>query len=170
MMTDQELKDLVVSLAISQAKTDVQLAKTEAIVEKTAKSVQGLSDSYGGMSNHWGEEAELDFAEVFAQKPVIANLRFDYVASDLSKKNRHELQVDIFLLNSDSMAVVAVKRSLQSEHIAKFHDQTIPKFLAFYPEYKDKKLYVALATYNITQKAKPMLKTSFTSTAMPLLP
>ena len=35
----QELKDLVVSLAIQQAKTDAQMAKTDAQMERTDKRI-----------------------------------------------------------------------------------------------------------------------------------
>ena len=42
-MTDQELKDLVANLAVSQAKTDAQLAKTDAQLAKTDERLNQIA-------------------------------------------------------------------------------------------------------------------------------
>jgi len=52
-MTDQELKDLVASLAVSQAKTDAQMAKTDAKIEKIAKMVGGISNNQGDITEEY---------------------------------------------------------------------------------------------------------------------
>jgi len=56
-MTDQELKDLVASLAIQSAKTD-------AMIDRLGEKIQNLADMYGGMGNNLGEEAELNFTQI----------------------------------------------------------------------------------------------------------
>lgn len=159
-------------------RTDAQLARTDARMEKgfekvekelelvgkkiaeVAKLNKELSEMYGGVSENLGDEAELEFYAALSEKPFLADIKFDEVMFDLhrQKNANNKVQIDVFLLNGDSMAVVEVKRKLQSAHIDKLHDQTIPKFLALYPEYKNKKLYAVLATYGIPKKAKAHVK------------
>ena len=50
-MTDDELKQLVASLAVAQKKTDEQLAKTDAQLAKTGAKIDKLAKMYGGVAN-----------------------------------------------------------------------------------------------------------------------
>jgi len=161
-MTDQELKDLVASLAIQSAKNEAFLTKkfaeTDAMIDRLGEKIQNLADMYGGMGNNLGEEAELNFTQILSKTPALSNVSFDSVEANLYKHKDHKkVEIDIFMLNGNAMAIIEVKRHLQSKHIKQLHEKTIPNFLALYPEYKGKKLYAALATYGISRKAKPFV-------------
>jgi hypothetical protein len=62
-MTDQELKDLVASLAVAQQKTDVQLEKTQAQVQETGRFLKEMGQRMDG------NEAKTDrlFAQTHAE-------------------------------------------------------------------------------------------------------
>ncbi|MBA5248995.1 MAG: hypothetical protein FE834_05600, partial [Gammaproteobacteria bacterium] len=141
-MTDQELKDLVASLAIQSAKTDAQIAKneafltkkfaeTDAMIDRLGEKIQNLADMYGGMGNNLGEEAELNFTQILSKTPTLSNVSFDSVEANLYKHKDHKkVEIDIFMLNGNAMAIIEVKRHLQSKHIKQLHEKTIPNFLA----------------------------------------
>ncbi|MBF0266683.1 MAG: hypothetical protein HQL46_15580, partial [Gammaproteobacteria bacterium] len=71
-MTDDELRDLVASLAVANkelrdsqkvtdeqlAKTDAQLAKTDAQLAKTDVKLNKLAEMYGGVGNNQGKVTE----------------------------------------------------------------------------------------------------------------
>jgi len=64
-MTDQELRDLVANLAISQAKTDEQLKELKASNQRTDERFEDLRTSnkrmgilLGNISNNQGDVAE----------------------------------------------------------------------------------------------------------------
>ena len=137
------------------AEGNARFAKTEAIVEKNAQFIRELAAMYGGVSEHLGDEAELDFFVALQNDPNLADIHFDDVDFDLTrKKGKSKVQLDLFLTNGDNIAIVEVKRHLQSSHIDHLHNHTIPVFRKLYPEYRDKNLYAALATYSIPKKAK----------------
>ncbi len=137
------------------ARTDAKLARTSAELDKVGKHIKELSDMYGGVSEHLGDEAELDFFAALQEHPVLADVHYNDVDFDLTrKKGRKKVQLDLFLMNGDNIAIVEVKRHLQSKHIDRFHNHTIPIFRHLFPEFRDKNLYAALATYSIPKKAK----------------
>jgi hypothetical protein len=49
-MTDDELKELVASLAVSQKETDEQLKETDRKLDKVAKMIGGVSQSQGDVA------------------------------------------------------------------------------------------------------------------------
>ena len=54
MMTDNELKELVAGLAVSQAKTDEQMAKTEALMAETTAQMKSTDETLKRMGIHLG--------------------------------------------------------------------------------------------------------------------
>ena len=73
-MTDQELKNLVASLAIESKKTDEQLKKTDDKLNKIAKLL-------GSIGNNQGDVAEEYFVNSLKEKLKIGSMQFDYLVS-----------------------------------------------------------------------------------------
>jgi hypothetical protein len=165
-MTDEELKQLIAEnakgmkdLRKAQLQTDTQLAKTDARINKLSKTVHELSEMYGGVSSLLGDEAELDFFAALNRKPQLDNIHFDDVDFDLvRKKGNEKVQIDLFLCNKNCVAIIEVKRHLQSKHLDDLYNRIIPRFIRLFPEHKDKSLYAGLATYAIPKRAKPYVK------------
>ena len=165
-MTDEELRQLISEnakgmkeLRKAQLQTDAQLAKTDARINKLSKTVRDLSEMYGGVSSHLGDEAELDFFVALNRNPQLDNIHFDDVDFDLvRKKDNEKVQIDLFLFNKNSVAIIEVKRHLQSKHLDDLYNRIIPRFIRLFPEYKDKSLYAGFATYAIPKRAKPYVE------------
>ncbi len=72
-MTDKELKDLVASLAVSQAWTDKQM-------KEMIKSFSYLKENVDGISKTTGQEAQEFFYTSFKKNKKINNIEFDSIS------------------------------------------------------------------------------------------
>ncbi|MFK5971250.1 MAG: hypothetical protein QM487_14180 [Candidatus Marithrix sp.] len=106
-MTDNELKELVASLAIaqqktdeeitnlviSQQKTDVQLAKTDAKIDRIAKLVSNIA-------NNQGDSTEEFFYRSLIGDPNLGKIHFDTIYRNLpANKKSLQDEFDIVLVN-----------------------------------------------------------------------
>lgn len=180
-MTDQELKDLVASLAIAQAKTDAQMAKTDAQMAKTdaqmaktdaqmaktdaqiartevqmAKTdekLNRLSDWYGGVSSSLGASAEEFFYNTLTANPVLGNIHFDRIMSNIQISTKTKQgEFDIVLINGNSVAVVEVKYKVHPSDIEKTAKNLI-RYRELFPEYKNYTLYGGIAGFSVPPDA-----------------
>jgi hypothetical protein len=102
-MTDQELKNLVASLSISQAETSAQMKKTDAKLERIGKMV-------GGISNNQGDIAEEFFYNSIKDKPTLNGINYDFSYKNVTKKvGKTEDEYDILLVNGKDVAIIEVK-------------------------------------------------------------
>jgi len=176
-MTDSELKELVVSLAIaqketdreikelgkyqkktfqeikdSQKKTDEQMAETDRKLDKVAKLV-------GNISNNQGDVAEEFFFNSLKVNPHLGNIKFDDIQSNSRKaKNGIEDEFDILMTNGESIGIVEVKYKVHSRDIDKLRDKKISNFRKLYPNYSNYKLYVGIAGFHINDEAEESAK------------
>jgi hypothetical protein len=154
-----KIGDQIIATNAQMAKTDAQMARTDARINKLSKRIRELSEMYGGVSCHLGDEAELDFFVALNNNPQLDNIHFDDVDFDLvRKKDNEKVQIDLFLFNKNSVAIIEVKRHLQSKHLDDLYNRIIPRFIRLFPEHKDKSLYAGLATYAIPKRAKPYVE------------
>ena len=153
--TDARLEKMFAETNAGFAEIKALQAENAAEIRQLGIRNKELSTMYGGVSEHLGDEADLDFFIALQNDPILADIHFDDVDFDITrKKGKSKVQLDLFLTNGDNIAIVEVKRHLQSSHIDHLHNHTIPVFRKLYPEYQDKNLYAALATYGIPKKAK----------------
>jgi len=156
-MTDQELKDLVASLAISQAKTDEQLAKTDAQLAKTDAKLDKISQMVGNIGNNQGDVAEEFFWNSISSNPVIGGIQYDS-----SEKNRHkkvgniEDEYDILMVNGKDIAIIETKYKAHEKDVEKLINKKYENFKKLYPEYKDYNHHLGLASFYVSQNVKEM--------------
>jgi hypothetical protein len=169
-MTDQELKDLVASLAVNSAmrdaqiaitqaqmaKTDAQMAKTDAQMAKTDKKLAATSAKLdriaamvGGIANSQGAVAEEFFSNSLAAKPQIGGIVFDSVSPNLMFKSKREhSEFDIVLTNGKSVALIEVKYKAHAGDL----DQALAKIESYRrwrPEHKDYSIFAGLASFSV---------------------
>jgi len=139
-MTDDELKALVASLAVSQKETDRKL-------DKVAKML-------GGISANQGDVAEDFFYNSLIKENQLGSLTFDDVTKNMSK-HRGQLQeeYDIFLTNGNAIAIIEVKYKAHLEDVGKL-ERKFNNFKKLFPIYKDYKLYGAMASFYFNQETK----------------
>lgn len=164
-MTDQELRDLIGRLAISQektdaqlAKTDAQLAKTDAQLAKTDKKLDKIAKLIGGISNNIGSVTEKLFYDYLKNNNHLGDIYFDDITANPHKyRSNVEEEFDIVLTNGNSAAVVEVKYKAVPNDLKKL-ERKLKNFKLLYPEYKDYTLYGAIAGAEIVNDAKEEAK------------
>ena len=130
-----ETSTQIQELKVSQAKTDVQLAETDELVRKMARL-------YGGLGNNIGEQAEEFFYQGFKRNPMINGVKFDEVNRNVQV---HGKEYDIVLFNGKSVALFSVKHKAHPEDVTKFVEKDIPQFTELFPQYKKYTIYGGIA-------------------------
>jgi len=149
-MTDDELKGLVASLAISQKETDRIARKTELKLDKVAKMI-------GGISANQGDVAEDFFYNSFIKDNHLGDLSFDDITKNMEKhRGKTQEEYDIFLTNGDAIAIIEVKYKAHLDDVKKL-DRKFNNFKKLFPIYKDYKLYGAMASFYFNQDTKDEL-------------
>jgi hypothetical protein len=141
-MTDQELKDLVASLAISQRQTDKQLKE--------------LGKQIGGIGNKFG-----CFTEGMAFPALEKTLRDRFGMENISFRNKRQkegelLELDILAYSNgvkNEVFVVEIKSHLLQREFAQILN-TMHLFAEFFPEHHDKTLYGMVAVVDTTKELK----------------
>lgn len=173
-MTDDELKQLVASLAIAQQETDQQIKQTnqqlkqtdqqlkelaqqtDKRVKETDKQLKELGKQIGGLGKKFGS-----FTEGLALPSMTKILRQRFNMEVVSpsvrvSKNGVELEIDVLAYaNSQINAayVVEVKSHLREEAISQLQN-TLSKFKSLFPEHKDKTVYGIIAAVDMTEALK----------------
>ena len=167
-MTDEELRNLVASLAVSQKETDeqskqtdVQIKKTSAQIEKlrasqeeTGRKLDKVAKMIGGIGANQGDVAEDFFYNSFVKDNHLGSLSFDEITKNMTKhKGDIQEEYDIFLTNGDSIAIIEVKYKAHHEDVIKL-ERKIRNFKKLFPFYNDYKLYGAMASFHFNKDAK----------------
>ena len=144
-MTDQELKDLVASLAVQSAKTDAQLARTDARLEKLGIYAKSTNQQVDGIGKTSGEIAQEFFFSSLDKNPILAGVKFDSIRNTVQiRKGGKEHEMDIFLENGNSVGIVEVKSKVRLDDIAQLKS-IVEQFYQFHPTFKSHKIIPALA-------------------------
>ena len=175
-MTDQELKDLVASLAVNQAKTDVkldrlaeaqaktdfqmaktdaQLAKTDAQLAKTDAQLTKMMKLYGGIGKNLGHVAEEFFYNSLRAKPVLNGIHYDIIDKNITRStSQTEREFDILLINGCEVAIIEVKHRAHPNDVDKLLKTLAPDFRVLFPHYRDYRVHLALAAFSIDEDVK----------------
>jgi len=167
-MTDNELKELVASLAVSQKETDTQIKElsvsqkitdkqiqeTDKQIQETDKKLDRVTGLFDNISKNQGLLVEEFFYQSLIKKNCIGKLCFDDIAQNM-KKHRGKIQeeYDIILTNGNSIAIIEVKQKTHINDLVALKRKT-QNFKKLFPIYKDYKLYAGFATYHIYDEAK----------------
>jgi Holliday junction resolvase-like predicted endonuclease len=148
MMTDQELKDLVASLAISQAKTDEQMKRTD-------EKLKRMGIALGNISNNQGAVAEEFFFNSLKATQTLAGIHYDSVDKNLTRAaNGIEDEFDIVMVNGKAIAIVEVKYKAHEADLTKLLTQKYENFKKLFPVYKDYTHHLVLATFSLYDELK----------------
>ena len=158
-MTDQELKDLVASLAVAQAetneqlrKTDEQLRKTDEQIRKNTEGLEKLQVMFGNAQNNQGQMVEEFLSNTVAKTKYLWGIRYDYIHRNL-KGHFHQTQgeFDIVLQNGSAVAIVEVKSTANINDLEKF-PQKIANFRILFPMFQAYQIYIGIASLNINSE------------------
>ena len=167
-MTDEELKELVGSLAIAQKKTDEQMRHTdEQIAElreaqketneqmsRTDKKLDRLSDLVGNMGRNQGDVAEEFFFNSLAHDTHLGSVHFDDITKNQHKqRGKFQEEYDIVMTNGEAVGIVEVKYKVHENDLKKL-ERKMQNFKKLFPIYEAYKLYGAIASFHINDDAK----------------
>ena len=153
-MTDEELKELVASLAVAQKHTDEQMRKTDKTIEKMARKIDHVADIVDGVSKNQGAVAEEFFYNSLAEDNHLGAIHFDGIAPNMSmRQGRLEEEYDIVMTNGNAIGIVEVKYKAHENDLKKL-DRKMRNFKTLFPWFKDYKLYGAIASFHFYEKAK----------------
>jgi hypothetical protein len=146
------------------AKTDRQFAETDRLFKESdarhekrqadyEKRMKKMEENMGNWSNNHGSFAEEYFFNSFENgKQNFFGEEFDEIDKNLkSRKEKLLDEYDIVMFNHSSIAIVEVKFTVHEKDIPK----TLKKaetFRILFPEYKDFKIYLGLASLNFCKE------------------
>jgi hypothetical protein len=145
-MTDQELKDLVASLAVNQQK----------MAKENDKAMRELRQQIGGIANKFGS-----FTEGLALPSMTKILREKFKMEVVSpsvrvSKNGIDAEIDVLAYANSTINeayVVEVKSHLREEAITQLNT-LMGNFRALFPEHNDKKLFGIIAAVDMSELLK----------------
>jgi hypothetical protein len=157
-VSDEELKELVSSLAVAQKETDRQLKETDRQLNEFRRTQEEanreLRKQLGGLGNKFG-----DFAEGMAIPSLMEILakRFDaqqIIETRRIRKDDDEIELDLIAAtNGLTRTVVAaeVKSVLNERELNKFV-RNLRRFFAFFPQFEGYQLYGVLAAVDSSRE------------------
>ncbi len=176
-MTDEELKELIASIAvlqkenaiaqkenaIAQKETDrkfqetaLQFKETDRQFKETRRQLKELGIQIGGIGNKFGS-----FTEGMAFPAMEKILRKQFGLETIStnakvQKGDRELELDVLGYSNgetNKVVVVEVKSHLTEKGIEQVL-KTLAEFPSFFPELATKKLYGMIATVSVSKEVK----------------
>jgi hypothetical protein len=151
-MTDQELRDLVAGLAVSQKETDRILKELVEERRKTEREIRQVNKQLGELGNKFGS-----FTEGLAWPSMEKLLHEQFGMNDVGPRrkahlNGESLEIDVLAFDNtgarDEVYVVEIKSHLKEEAIDQIL-KAISDFPRFFPNLKDRKIYGLIAAVDI---------------------
>ncbi|NOQ34582.1 MAG: DUF3782 domain-containing protein [Methylococcaceae bacterium] len=148
-MTDDELRELVASLAVSQRETDKQIKENSKEVNKQLKE---LGKQIGGLGKKFGSFTE-GLALPSMQKILQDKFKMEIISPSVRiHKAGADIEIDVLAYANSSINevyVVEVKSHLREEGITQLQN-IMQNFRKFFPEHKDKKVFGIIAAVDMS--------------------
>jgi hypothetical protein len=179
-MTDNELKELVAGLAVSNAelvlmsketnakfdrteaqmaKTDEQMKRTDEQLKRTDEKLERMGISLGNITNNTGSITEEYFFNCLFEKPVLGGVKYDKVRRNISGVGlKSEDEFDIVMYNGDSIALIECKSKAHKNDLTKLIEKKADNFKDVFPNFKDYKIYLGLASFSFYPELEELAK------------
>lgn len=142
--------------------TDQQFQETKQLfrdldkkLEKSSHEWDEIKKELGGIGKGNGEIAEDYFYDTLSASMEVAGLKFDYIDRNIHRKrNNTEGEFDIILYNNYKVLIVEVKYRFRYSYVRDFYHEKLKRFRTLFPEYKNYKLYGAIAAFTFDKEVK----------------
>ena len=145
-MTDQELKDLVASLAVAQKETAQQIKQTQ--------------KQLGELGNKWGTFTE-GMAIASIKKILFEKFNISAISERFTKRMGNEtIEMDAFGYEnstSNTAVIVEIKSHLREDAVEQM-ERIMTDFPKFFPDHAGKKLYGIIACVYAPDSLKNVLR------------
>jgi Uma2 family endonuclease len=147
MMTDDELKELIASLAIGQK----QLQHTQL---KTDEKLQQVEDHLTETATQQIEVAKDFFFQSLLKNCHLGSVQFDDITKGMIKQRGNiREEYHLFMTNETAIAIIEIKYHLHSKDLEKL-ERKLDNFKKLYPIYQNHQLYGALACFHLADELK----------------
>ncbi len=154
-MTDQELRDLVGSLAIDTKSIKEAISRLAEQHEKTEATVRKVAQQVGGIGNNQGDIAEQFFYNAVNDKLELAGVHYDYADKNCSRRrNGVEDEFDIVLINGKDVAIIETKYKAHEKDLNRLLKSKKENFEKLYTEYTGYNHHYALASFYFSDDLK----------------
>jgi len=173
-MTDEELKNLVASLAEESKETERQFqqlketiaetiaetsrkmakssVETDLKIEKVSRQIDKVSKQMGGINENIGYHAEQLFQNIFEDNKVFGGIKYDDIILNMGYKDKTEkVEFDIVLENGNSVALIEIKNRIHPNFVKKLAKERINKFRKYFPMYKGYDIYLGIAGFSFSE-------------------
>ena len=134
----QQIEKMSSELSASQKETDEQMKKTDEQMKKTDIRINTMIGDFG---NRWGKLGENLVKGNLAKRLKERGIKVERVITNAKHKSS---EFDIIAINGKEVVVVEVKATLDPSDVNEFKDD-IEQFKVWWPEFKDKTIYGAMA-------------------------
>ncbi|MFL6198892.1 MAG: DUF3782 domain-containing protein [Thermoanaerobaculia bacterium] len=151
-MTDQELKDLVASLAVSQRETERLMRESQ---READRRLRELGRQIGGLGEKFGSFTE-GLALPSMTKILGRRFGMDVILPGArARNNGRSMEIDVLAhsKNRDDVFVVEVKSHLREDALDQMRS-ILRDFHDFFPGYEGKKLYGVLAAVDAPEEVR----------------
>ena len=168
-MTDQELRDLVASLAVESKKTDEGIKELRLSQEETAKQIQetnkqmketdrklkSVGIQLGNIGKNQGDVAEEFFINSISSTLEIGGVQYDELNKNMSKQTKNfQGEFDIVLINGKELLIIETKYKAHPNDLSDLINKQHKNFKNLYPQYNNYTQHLALASFYISDDIK----------------
>jgi len=153
-MTDEELKELVASLAIDQKELTKKMAQTEEQFRRTDRKLEEVGTLLGNIGRNQGHIAEEFFYNSLIEDAHLGQIHFDDITKNMEKhRGNIQEEYDLVMTNGDAIGIIEVKYKAHENDLNKL-ERKMRNFKKLFPIYAHYKLYGAIASFHINDDAK----------------
>ena len=158
---------------------DKRMKETDKQIKEMSKEIDKLRDSQndsfkelrdsnkklgkmvGGISNNQGDVAEEFFFNSLAAKPEVANITYDFVDKNITRtKGLLQDEFDLVMINGTDVLVIETKYKAHENDLDRLLNKKFPNFKQLYPQYKNYRHHLGLASFHINDTLKEQALTN----------
>jgi len=140
-------------------KTDEQMKRTDEQMKRTDEKLERIGISLGSVTNNIGSITEEYFFNCLFEKPVLGGVKYDKVRRNISGVGlKSEDEFDIVMYNGDSIALIECKNKAHENDLRKLITKKAENFKDVFPNFKDYKIYLGLASFSFYPELEEMAK------------
>ncbi len=150
--TERKIKEIFKELAKLQRETDKQLKETDRMIKELSLEVKKTTRSVAELNGVWKSYSEkIIFDNI---EDALKNAGFQDFAISKGIKRRKgdkEIEIDFLAVGDGYVVVVEAKTSLKVKDVRKFVKKLKDKFLEFFPEFRNYRIYGAVVGINLQE-------------------
>ena len=165
-MTDNELKELVAGLAVSNAELTIRMRETDELHKKneeqfarTDATLERVGIRLGNIADNNGSNAEDYFFNSLVDKPELGGIGYDTIVKNfIPKSKRGQGEFDIVMYNGENIALIECKYKAHKSDVEKLITKQVDSFKKLFPIYANHKFYLGIASFSFYPELEEFAK------------